>query len=179
MRPHHQPAATTDVTDPVCGMTIEPADAVGHLEHHGHTYYFCNKSCLKKFRANPETYTSGGVNPGKRTTPAPTGTYTCPMHPEIEQETPGSCPKCGMALEPRMPVPAVKAEWTCPMHPEIVRDAPGTCPICGMALEPRTPTAVDGENPELRDMTRADPAAVAADQARRLRLGLQLPLFDL
>src|SRR5712692_5805395 len=76
------------------------------------------------------------------------------MHPEIRQPGPGSCPKCGMALEPAVPVAPVRTtEYVCPMHPQIVRNAPGTCPICGMALEPRTVTAVD-ENPELQDMTR-------------------------
>jgi len=59
-----------------------------------------------------------------------------------------------MALEPENPLPATRTEYTCPMHPEIVRSEPGTCPICGMALEPRTVTASQGENPELRDMTR-------------------------
>ena len=77
------------------------------------------------------------------------------MHPEVRQEGPGSCPKCGMALEPVAPTAAVtKTEWTCPMHPEIVRDAPGSCPMCGMALEPKTVTAEEEENPELIDMTR-------------------------
>jgi Cu+-exporting ATPase len=68
---------------------------------------------------------------------------------------PGSCPKCGMALEPILPVPVPSTtQWTCPMHPEIVRDVPGSCPICGMALEPRTITAEPAENPELHDMKR-------------------------
>jgi len=81
--------------------------------------------------------------------------YTCPMHPEIRQAGPGSCPKCGMSLEPIEPaVASPKTEWTCPMHPEIVRDAPGSCPICGMALEPRTTSLEEEENPELIDMTR-------------------------
>jgi len=66
---------------------------------------------------------------------------------------PGACPKCGMALEPDVPLAASKTTWTCPMHPEIVRDGPGFCPICGMALEPRT-VATEDDNPELRDMTR-------------------------
>src|SRR2546421_1957983 len=83
-----------------------------------------------------------------------TRTYTCPMHPEVRQPGPGSCPKCGMALEPVAgPAPAARTEYVCPMHPQIVRDAPGSCPICGMALEPRTVTG-DEENAELRDMTR-------------------------
>src|SRR2546430_15775868 len=80
--------------------------------------------------------------------------YTCPMHPEVRQPRPGSCPKCGMALEPVAgPAPAPRTEYVCPMHPQIVRDAPGSCPICGMALEPRTATG-DEENAELKDMTR-------------------------
>ena len=85
----------------------------------------------------------------------PTGTaYVCPMDPEVREPRPGACPKCGMALEPEVPVSAARTQWTCPMHPEIVRDKPGACPICGMALEPRTVSASQEENPELRDMTR-------------------------
>jgi P-type Cu+ transporter len=81
--------------------------------------------------------------------------YTCPMHPEVRQESPGSCPKCGMALEPlAVSLPATKTEYTCPMHPEIVRDGPGLCPICGMALEPRIVAAGEEHNEELLDMTR-------------------------
>src|SRR5712664_447276 len=81
--------------------------------------------------------------------------YTCPMHPEVRQKGHGSCPKCGMALEPMAITPAaMKVEYTCPMHPQIVRDIPGSCPICGMALEPMTPIAGIEENPELADMTR-------------------------
>jgi Cu+-exporting ATPase len=78
------------------------------------------------------------------------------MHPEIRQKGPGSCPKCGMALEPDVAPAAVsKTEWTCPMHPEVVQDKPGSCPKCGMALEPKTLTVSDDEeNPELRDMQR-------------------------
>ena len=88
-----------------------------------------------------------------------TGTiYTCPMHPEIRQPGPGSCPNCGMALEPVVPAapPRGRVEYTCPMHPQIVRDGPGSCPICGMALEPRTVSATPAaeEHAELRDMTR-------------------------
>ena len=76
------------------------------------------------------------------------------MHPEVLQAGPGSCPKCGMALEPvRVGAPKEKVEYTCPMHPEIVRDGPGNCPICGMALEPRTVSAEE-DNHELVDMTR-------------------------
>ena len=81
--------------------------------------------------------------------------HTCPMHPEIRQQGPGSCPKCGMALEPDRPMaPATRTEYTCPMHPEVVQDGPGSCPKCGMALEPRTVTAEEADNPELVDMSR-------------------------
>jgi P-type Cu+ transporter len=80
--------------------------------------------------------------------------YTCPMDPEVRQQGPGDCPKCGMALEPAVAVlPATKIEYTCPMHPEIVRDAPGSCPICGMALDPRTVSVEQEKNPELVSMT--------------------------
>ncbi|MEE9162894.1 MAG: copper-translocating P-type ATPase, partial [Candidatus Neomarinimicrobiota bacterium] len=81
------------------------------------------------------------------------------MHPEVVQDTPGTCPICGMALEPSTgtdePEPSeVAAEYTCPMHPEVVQDTPGSCPICGMALELRTVAAEEEINPELVDMSR-------------------------
>ena len=144
--------ASADVIDPVCGMTISKADAAGSSEYGGTTYYFCNPSCKTKFDADPAAYTSG-KRPEPKSAP-PGATYICPMDPEVRQDKPGACPKCGMALEPEMvTAPATKTEWTCPMHPEIVRDAPGNCPICGMALEPRTVT-LEEDNPELKDMTR-------------------------
>jgi P-type Cu+ transporter len=81
--------------------------------------------------------------------------YTCPMHPEVQQDHPGSCPKCGMALEPVAPIePVSKTEYVCPMHPQIVRSEPGNCPICGMTLEPRVVSAGEESSPELVDMTR-------------------------
>jgi Cu+-exporting ATPase len=77
------------------------------------------------------------------------------MDPEVQEKDPGTCPKCGMALEPDLPsAPATRVEYTCPMHPEIVRAAPGSCPICGMALEPRTASAEEERNPEVTNMTR-------------------------
>ncbi len=81
-------------------------------------------------------------------------TYTCPMHPEVRQTEPGSCPKCGMALEAADP-PRNETEYTCPMHPEVVRQGPGECPKCGMALEPRRSSGeAGGDSTELRDMSR-------------------------
>ncbi|MEP7305945.1 MAG: heavy metal-binding domain-containing protein, partial [Acidobacteriota bacterium] len=153
--PEHPPVATLDdVVDPVCGMSINPADAVGHADYKGNTYSFCHQDCLQRFRADPAEF----LEKGRTAVPAAGDgaverDYTCPMDPEIRQQGPGPCPKCGMALEPVMAAPVTKTEWTCPMHPEIVRDAPGSCPICGMALEPRVVT-LDEKNPELDDMTR-------------------------
>ena len=128
-----------EVVDPVCGMTITPEDAVGHLEYRGQTYYFCAESCLERFRASPEAFVDGA--PRAAAPAVPGAAYVCPMDPEVRQNEPGACPKCGMALEPELPAaPTTRVEWTCPMHPEIVRSEPGSCPICGMALEPRTVT---------------------------------------
>jgi Cu+-exporting ATPase len=93
--------------------------------------------------------------PVSRTITKNANEHTCPMDPEVRQQGPGDCPKCGMALEPVVAaLPATKTEYTCPMHPQIVRDKPGSCPICGMALEPRTVTAAEEKNPELVDMAR-------------------------
>ncbi len=75
------------------------------------------------------------------------------MHPEVVQDGPGTCPKCGMALEPMLPQPGA-AKYTCPMHPEVVQEGPGTCPKCGMALEPVGPPAEEESNPEYDDMRR-------------------------
>ena len=103
---------TTKVKDVVCGMTIDPAKAAGSSDYKGETYYFCGKGCKTKFDADPEKYLQQQAAPAtKHEHPAPStehsapGTssveYTCPMHPEIVQIGPGSCPICGMALEPR------------------------------------------------------------------------------
>ncbi|MFT3772624.1 MAG: heavy metal translocating P-type ATPase [Minicystis sp.] len=145
------------VTDPVCGMQVSPATAKGKHEHAGTTHYFCSARCLEKFSAEPEKYLPHTEPAPAVEPPAPAaGTYTCPMHPEIRQEGPGACPRCGMALEPIEPVPpmATRTEYVCPMHPEIVRSQPGHCPICGMALEPRTVSLEETPNPELVDMSR-------------------------
>ncbi len=84
--------------DPVCGMTVEPATAAGSYDYQGTRYYFCNPSCLTRFKADPESF----LKPrGEGSKPAASDAlYTCPMHPEVVQHGPGACPKCGMALEP-------------------------------------------------------------------------------
>ncbi len=140
-------------TDPVCGMEVEPTSAAGTHEHDGQTYFFCSQPCLERFRAEPARYVGPATQEPKK--PSATRDFTCPMHPEVHQTAPGSCPSCGMALEPAVSMPkATKTEYVCPMHPEIVRDEPGSCPICGMALEPRTISLEEEVNPELVDMTR-------------------------
>ncbi len=99
-RPSAPNGANATVRDPVCGMTIHPQDAAGVFEYKGQTYYFCNSSCLEKFRADPEKFLEPNV--AAPTLAVPTAAeYTCPMHPEIVRNAPGACPICGMALEAR------------------------------------------------------------------------------
>jgi Cu+-exporting ATPase len=148
--------------DPVCGMTVDPAKAKAKSEHDGTAYYFCCGGCQAKFEADPGKYLSVDRQPRHAThdpavsrgATAEGRTYICPMDPEVSSDKPGSCPKCGMALEPAAPSLPTKTEYVCPMHPEVVSAGPGSCPKCGMALEPRTVTAEEEDNPELRDMTR-------------------------
>ncbi|WP_417591650.1 heavy metal translocating P-type ATPase [Parasphingorhabdus sp.] len=87
------------VKDPVCGMTVDPANTEHHAHHDGQDYHFCSAGCRTKFVADPDRYLSPNPSAGQEDVPEGT-IYTCPMHPEIRQEGPGSCPICGMALEP-------------------------------------------------------------------------------
>jgi len=142
-----QPAK--EYRDPVCGMVTTDPDAYLKYEYEGETYYFCNPHCLKKFKENPRAYIGKS---GQTRAPVHTGQeavksaeYWCPMCPDVKSPVPSSCPKCGMALEPSMPLSYGPAKWTCPMHPEVVRDDPGSCPVCGMALEPVMPSVSDME----------------------------------
>jgi Cu+-exporting ATPase len=99
---HHDRAgqSTELVVDPVCGMTVDPHSTPHRARHGGKPYYFCSDGCRSKFEADPARYLSG-EEAKKTDEPVPEGTvYTCPMHPEIRQIGPGSCPICGMALEP-------------------------------------------------------------------------------
>ena len=92
-----EPDAHLEAIDPVCGMKVDRASAKHFLRHEGEKYYFCSAGCLAKFEKAPQDYL--GDRPAPK--PMPAGTqYTCPMHPEIVRDGPGSCPICGMALEP-------------------------------------------------------------------------------
>jgi P-type Cu+ transporter len=99
-------------TDPVCGMKVDPASAAAEVQHQGRTYYFCSASCAQKFNAEPARYAKSRTEPElqrhavhatRAASPDSQGKYTCPMHPEIVQDGPGACPKCGMALVPLLP----------------------------------------------------------------------------
>jgi Cu+-exporting ATPase len=165
---------TENAVDPVCGMDVS-RDGKYHTRFFGVEYHFCSERCETRFEANPLQFTAAGetqeqehagqVHEGDEThhrgryvshsAATPPGVlYSCPMHPEISEDHSGSCPRCGVALEPvAAPEMTTATEYTCPMHPEIVQDHPGSCPRCGMALEPRM-AAVEEENAELSDMSR-------------------------
>ena len=109
------PADSDQAVDPVCGMTVSRSEAAASVEHQGRTYHFCCPGCAGKFRNDPGRYLDAD-RPGasasqhresdagdRAASQSDRGTYTCPMHPEVEQQGPGSCPKCGMALERKSP----------------------------------------------------------------------------
>ncbi|MEJ1967458.1 MAG: heavy metal translocating P-type ATPase [Rhizomicrobium sp.] len=92
-------ASTTTVRDPVCGMTVDPKTTPHHATHEGTDYYFCSAKCAAKFAADPDSF----VKAKEAAAPKPGVIYTCPMHPQIRRNGPGTCPICGMTLEPEMP----------------------------------------------------------------------------
>lgn len=157
--------------DPVCGMTVNEQTALS-AQRDGTTYYFCCERCRSRFLGSgpalvsltlPRTAREQGTcceHPAESST-EPRGTssrarYICPMCPGVESDNPGTCPKCGMALE-RNPAYQLerlqKTVYTCPMHPEIEQDHPGSCPLCGMDLEPKTIAAEEPADPELVSLT--------------------------
>ncbi|MFO0797895.1 MAG: heavy metal translocating P-type ATPase [Gemmataceae bacterium] len=138
------------VIDPVCGMIVDPARAAGSVSHAGTTYLFCSTHCVTKFRADPAKYLAG---PPKADThgccghgaagsaPTQPGTkYTCPMDPQIVQDGPGSCPLCGMALEPMTPTagPVDDTELR-DMTRRLVAAAALTLPVFTLAMAPMIP----------------------------------------
>ncbi|QDU74550.1 Silver exporting P-type ATPase [Bremerella volcania] len=169
--------------DPICKMEVDPATALS-AERDGEKFHFCSEHCRTKFLemraeehgskhdhepATPQhehvccstsppssPMVQFGTTTSDAASAAPTKKYFCPMCPGVESDEPGSCPKCGMALELAAPTaPATRTVYTCPMHPEIEQDHPGICPKCGMELEPKYVAAEDEEDDsELRDMSR-------------------------
>jgi Cu+-exporting ATPase len=101
---HTHDESATKVHDPVCGMMVDPTTSQHRFERHGETFHFCSAGCRAKFAADPAKYLARKNEEQKEGEPEmPAGTiYTCPMHPEIRQVGPGSCPICGMALEPEV-----------------------------------------------------------------------------
>jgi Cu+-exporting ATPase len=95
------PVQAATVKDPVCGMSVDPATTPHHATHAGHEYHFCSAGCRSKFIGDPGAYLNDTLRPEPDA--APGAIWTCPMHPEIRQEGPGTCPICGMALEPEEP----------------------------------------------------------------------------
>jgi Cu+-exporting ATPase len=87
-------------TDPVCGMSVG-AESPHRTQHDGEAYVFCSAHCLRKFNEDPDAYTGGSAGPAADEEAPPGAEWTCPMHPEVVRDGPGSCPICGMALEPR------------------------------------------------------------------------------
>lgn len=96
----HAPERTAETVDPVCGMAVDPRTTPHHLRHAGTEHYFCSAGCRAKFEADPAHYLAHAEGAA---VPAEGAIWTCPMHPEIQRPGPGSCPICGMALEPVMP----------------------------------------------------------------------------
>ena len=143
-------------------MQVEEHSAAARHEHDGVIYYFCSTHCGESFEESPQKYLTQIPLPAHSLPADQNAVYTCPMDPEVRQQGPGPCPKCGMALEPmELEFVAPRVEYCCPMHPEVIQSEPCSCPKCGMALEARTAAAVETPNPELEDMERRFKVGVA------------------
>jgi Cu+-exporting ATPase len=132
------PDGNAVLTDPVCGMTVDPAEASGPYEYEGKVYYFCCDGCLERFCADPWKYAAPPARADRGPAAQPVGGPAAHGTPAAEEEQAAPC-----------------AAYICPMHPDVRRQSPGACPRCGMALEPETPAAEGrSADPELADMTR-------------------------
>ncbi|MFO0823261.1 MAG: heavy metal translocating P-type ATPase [Gemmataceae bacterium] len=144
--------ASESAVDPVCGMTVDPATAAGSTPHNGATYHFCSRHCLEKFRADPQRYLEapasephsccGGKSHAAAPSapPVPGAKYTCPMHPEVIADGPGTCPKCGMALEAMTPTagPEDDSELR-DMNRRFLVSVVFTLPVFVLAMAPMIP----------------------------------------
>ena len=133
----HQHAQDGAHVDPVCGMTVSPAKSAGDVTYGWRTYYFCGRSCVERFRANPDAFLTAKPAGGAAAMPVAMPIVVHSSRPLPAEASADS-----------------SAEYTCPMHPEVRQVGPGSCPICGMALEPVTVTLEAQPNRELEDMTR-------------------------
>jgi len=148
--------------DPVCGMTVDPATAKGgSVVHAGAEYHFCNPRCAEKFRGDPERYLAPApVAAEASAAAADLREYTCPMHPEVVQRGPGSCPVCGMALEPKtVSLDEVESPELREMQRRFWLSLALTAPLVGLAMLEMGPLA-----------------ALRHDLGPRLFAGLQLAL---
>jgi Cu+-exporting ATPase len=134
----------TELSDPVCRMTVRPESAAASVEYKGDVHYFCSVGCKEKFAADPERYLAKDSRPVPMAAPAGDPVeYTCPMHPRIVQIGPGSCPVCGMALEPRV------ASATDEENPEL-RDMSRRFVVCTVLTAPLLFVAMSDMMPSLR-----------------------------
>ena len=131
----NEPPASAVVVDPVCGMTVDPERTPFRWQHEGRPYFFCSVSCRQRFQESPEAFQERSGPPSSAPAALPGTTYTCPMHPQIVRPGPGTCPICGMALEPRVVTAAEER------NPELVdmsrrfwASLALTIPILGIAM---------------------------------------------
>ncbi len=101
------PAPESAVTDPVCGMSLDPSRAFAKEEQGSRTYWFCSSRCLEKFRAEPSKYAGYRLSASSKK-------YTCPMHPEVLRDVPGNCPN--EPVTPTASAANARREYTCPMR---------------------------------------------------------------
>ena len=166
-------AAAGTAVDPVCGMAVERDTAPVHHDHEGQTYYFCSEPCARRFQDDPRRF----LAPERATTPPPAAApaasaattpviYTCPMHPEIRRNGPGTCPICGMALEPAIVTAGEEDDpelrdmgrrfwWTLPLTIAVTAIAMG-----GMAVQGLAERVLPGHNLPLLQLGLATPVVL-------------------
>lgn len=140
--------------DPVCGMMVQPAKAAGRHEHNGTLYYFCNPSCLARFKAAPATFLTPGFRPMGMAGMGLVGARTPGGFAPPRLSGPRLQIHPTQAVTSAVPHAAAGTRYVCPMCEGVVSNKPDACPKCGMALEPEAVPLEDAPNPELTDMTR-------------------------
>jgi P-type Cu+ transporter len=133
-------------TDPICGMTVDPAKAAAIIDHAGQSYYFCSKGCAQRFAQSPDKYVAAAIDSRKHSS------LPVIQSNAVANSTPVAVPNRGSSTKPASTAASEGVRYTCPMHPQIVQIGPGSCPICGMALEPMDPLAEVEADPEYDSM---------------------------